>query len=415
MLPPSPAQRSLWLLFAIRVVRLFSYGFIAVILVLHLAESGLDEFQIGLFLTTALLGGAAMSLLISVRADSIGRKKMLLLGSALMVAGGAMLAGSTLFPVLLLAAAIGVISPTGNEVGPFLAIEQAALSQIIPDASRTAVFAWSHVIGFSANALGALAGGWLAQGLQSGGMDAAESYRTAMWVFPLCGVLLLVITLRLEPPIEIERTRNAPTGPGWLGLSQSRGIVLRLSGLFAVDAFGGGFIVQSFIAWWFHLRFGAEPGQIGSLLFGANLLSGFSALVAVPLARRFGLINTMVFTHLPSNFMLMAIPFMPTFGFAAALLLARNLISQMDVPTRQSYVNAVVQPGERSAANGVTAMARQLGTAAAPLLAAPMMAAPGLVFLPFVLSGGIKAAYDIALWVQFRRVKPPEESNVSRS
>lgn len=413
MLPPSPAPRSLRLLFAIRVVRLFSYGFIAVILVLHLAASGLSEVQIGLFLTTALLGGAGLSLLISVRADRLGRRRMLLLGSVLMIAGGAMLAGGASLPVLLVAAAIGVISPTGNEAGPFLAIEQAAMSQITADGSRTGVFALSHVIGFTANALGALAGGWLAQGLQSRGMDAAASYRAAMWVFPACGAVILVLSTALERPIEAGVA--ADTRARLLGLGESRGVVFKLSGLFAVDAFGGGFIVQSFIAWWFHVRFGTPPGEIGTLLFGANLLSGFSALAAVPLAKRFGLINTMVFTHLPSNFLLMAIPFMPTFGLAAAVLLARHLISQMDVPTRQSYVNAVVEPGERSAANGVTATARQIGTAAAPLIAAPMMAVPALAALPFVLSGAIKAAYDIALWVQFRRLKPPEERGVKGS
>lgn len=413
MLPHSPAPRSLRLLFAIRVVRLFSYGFIAVILVLHLAESGLNEVQIGLFLTTALLGGAGLSLLISVRADRLGRRRMLLLGSVLMIAGGAMLAGGSSLGVLLAAAAIGVISPTGNETGPFLAIEQAAMSQITADGSRTGVFALSHVIGFSANALGSLAGGWLAQGLQAEGMDAAASYRAAMWVFPACGAVIFALSLALERPIETNVA--ADTRPRLLGLGESRGIVFKLSALFAVDAFGGGFIVQSFIAWWFHLRFGTDTGMIGSVLFGANLLSGLSALAAVPLARRFGLINTMVFTHLPSNFMLMAIPFMPTFGLAAAVLLARHLISQMDVPTRQSYVNAVVEPGERSAANGVTATARQIGTAAAPLIAAPMMAAPALAALPFVLSGAIKAAYDVALWVQFRRVKPPEERRVKGS
>jgi len=247
----------------------------------------------------------------------------------------------------------------------------------------------------------------------AGGMDAAASYRAAMWVFPACGVVILVLSAALERPIEVGVA--ADSHPRLLGLGASRKIVFKLSGLFAVDAFGGGFIVQSFIAWWFHVRFGADTGMIGSVLFGANLLSGLSALAAVPLARRFGLINTMVFTHLPSNFMLMAIPFMPTFGLAAAVLLARHLISQMDVPTRQSYVNAVVEPGERSAANGVTATARQIGTAVAPLIAAPMMAAPALAALPFVLSGAIKAAYDIALWVQFRRVKPPEERSVKGS
>lgn len=413
MIPRTTSPRSLRLLFALRVVRLFSYGFIAVILVLHLAEVGLDEVQIGLFLTTALLGGAGLSLIISVRADRLGRKRMLLLGSLLMILGGVLLATGTALPLLLAAAAIGVISPTGNETGPFLAIEQAALSQITPGVSRTGVFALSHVIGFSSNALGALAGGWLTQWLQAGGMDAASSYRTAMWAFPACGLLILVLSLLLQPAIETEVA--ADTRARLLGLGASRTIVFRLSALFAVDAFGGGFIVQSFVAWWFHLRFGMETGMIGSLLFGANLLSGLSALAAVPLARRFGLVNTMVFTHLPSNFMLVAIPFMPTAGLAAAVLLARHLISQMDVPTRQSYVNAVVDPSERSAANGLTATARQIGTATAPLLAAPMMAAPALAVLPFVLSGAIKAAYDIALWVQFRRLRPPEERCVKGS
>ena len=413
MIPQSLAQRSLWLLFATRVVRLFSFGFIAVILVLHLAATGLNEVEIGVFLTTALLGGAALSLIISTRADRFGRRRMILLGSSLKIIAGVMLTQAHSLPVLLGAAAIGVISPTGNEMGPFLAIEQASLSQIIPDRSRTGVFALSHVIGFTANALGALAGGWVTQWLQAGGMSVAESYRTAMWVFPACGVLIFVLSLALQP--QIEAAVVAERHPGLLGLGRSRKIVFKLSGLFAIDAFGGGFIVQSFVAWWFHLRFGAEPGMIGSLLFGTNMLSGLSALAAVPLARRIGLVNTMVFTHLPSNFLLMAVPFMPTFDLAALCLLARHLISQMDVPTRQSYVNAVVDPHERSAANGVTATARQIGTATAPLLAAPMMAAPALAALPFILSGGIKAVYDIALWVQFRRLRPPEEQAVKGS
>jgi predicted MFS family arabinose efflux permease len=186
--------------------------------------------------------------------------------------------------------------------------------------------------------------------------------------------------------------------------------VLRLAGLFSLDAFGGGFIVQSFLVYWFHRKFGLGDAALGTVFFGTNLLSGFSALAAVPLARRIGLVNTMVWTHLPSNVLLMLVPFMPTWGWAVAVLLLRHLISQMDVPTRQSYVNAVVTPGERSAANGVTGTARQLGAAFAPALAGPMLATTALTGLPFLVSGGLKIVYDLLLWRSFRRVKPPEEA-----
>jgi sugar phosphate permease len=179
--------------------------------------------------------------------------------------------------------------------------------------------------------------------------------------------------------------------------------------LFSVDAFAGGFIVQSFIAYWFHVRFGVGEAALGTVFFGANLLSGVSALAAVPLARRIGLVNTMVFTHLPSNVLLMLVPLMPTFGWAAAMLWLRHTLSQMDVPTRQSYVSAVVPAGERSAANGVTGTARQLGTALAPALAGWMTPALLLAGGPFFAAGGLKIIYDIALWRSFRRVNPPEE------
>lgn len=187
----------------------------------------------------------------------------------------------------------------------------------------------------------------------------------------------------------------------------------RLSALFTLDAFGGGFIVQSFVAYWFHRKFGIDLTTLGGIFFGTTLLSGLSALAAVPLAKRFGLLNTMVFTHLPSNVLLILVPFMPTLGLAVGVLLARHLIAQMDVPTRQSYVNAIVPAAERSAANGITTTIRQAGTALGPLAAGPLMGVPMLAGWCFIISGSLKSVYDLIIWCTFSHVKPPEEQGMN--
>ena len=197
--------------------------------------------------------------------------------------------------------------------------------------------------------------------------------------------------------------------PGLLGLHRSRRVVLELSALFSVDAFAGGFVVQSFVAWWFHRRFGASPATLGAIFFGANVLAGISALSAASIARRIGLVNTMVATHLPSNLLLALVPLMPTLPLAIGVLLLRFSISQMDVPTRQSYTLAVVEPDERSAAAGVTGIARTVGAALAPLAAGPLYASAALSGAPFLIAGGLKVAYDLVLWRRFRALRPPEE------
>jgi MFS family permease len=193
------------------------------------------------------------------------------------------------------------------------------------------------------------------------------------------------------------------------GLHQSRRVVFGLAGLFMVDAFGGGFVVQSILAYWFNLRFGVPPALLGTIFFGANLLAGLSALSAAHVAKRLGLINTMVVTHLPSNLMLMLVPLMPNLPLAIGLLLLRYSISQMDVPTRQSYTMAVVSPDERSAAAGVTGVARTIGAALSPLLAGPLMSNPATLGLVFLIAGVLKIGYDLALYFNFRTVRPPEE------
>jgi len=410
---PTNAPRAFTLLFAARIFRLFAYGFLGLVLVLYLRALGYAEARVGVLLAFTLLGDAAISLTITTRADRLGRRRMLLLGAGLMVFGGAGMAVFDNFWLLLAAAIIGVLSPSGNEIGPFLAIEQACLAEVIRDEDRTRVFAWSHVLGFSANALGALAGGWLAHVLQCRGWTPLDSYRALLWLYAAFGAGLLVIFTLLGRNVEAPRADPA-AGRGvipvsWHGLHEAKGHVARLSALFTLDAFGGGFIVQSFVAYWFHRKFGVDLAILGGIFFGTTLLSGLSALAAVPLAKRFGLLNTMVFTHLPSNVLLMLVPFMPTLWLAVGVLLARHLIAQMDVPTRQSYVNAIVPAAERSAANGITTTIRQVGTALGPLVAGPLMGIPAAAGWCFVISGALKSTYDLVIWRTFNHVKPPEE------
>jgi len=398
-----------YLLFGTRVARLFAYGFLSVVLVLFLDQAGFGTAQIGLLLTLTLLGDTLISLWITTQADRIGRKRMLLAGAALMLFAGIVFAFTRSYIFLVIAATIGVISPSGNEVGPFLAIEQASLAQIVSDQRRTHVFAWYNMVGSFATALGALCGGGLAQLLQDTGTTPLNSYRAVVIGYAVMGVVLAGLFSRLTPGIEVAVRPDRATVGGRLGLHRSRRVVFKLSALFALDAFAGGFVVQSIVAFWFHTRFGVPPGVLGVIFFGANVLAGISALLAARVAAKIGLINTMVFSHVPSNILLMLVPFMPVLPLAIALLLLRFSISQMDVPTRQSYTMAVVSPDERSAAAGVTGIARTTGAALSPMIAGPLLASSTLLGLPFVLAGGLKIVYDVLLYRSFRTLKPPEE------
>jgi MFS family permease len=400
-------NRDTILLFSTRIIRLFCYGFLSVILALYLAEAGLTEGQIGLLFTLTLAGDALISLWLTTSADRFGRRRTLILGALLMAGAGVAFLLTRDVVLLIAAAIVGVISPSGNEIGPFLSVEQAGLSHLIPDKTRTRVFAWYNLVGSFATAAGALTGGWLAQLLQDANWTALSAYRLVLAGYALGGLLLLLFFRNMSEEVEVrikpESLRRV------LGLHRSRGVVLKLSSLFALDAFAGGLLVQSLLAYWFHVRFGVESGLLGSIFFGANLLAGASALLAVRLAERFGLINTMVFTHIPSNILLILVPLMPTLPLAIAVLLLRFSISQMDVPTRQSYTMAVVAPDERSAASGVTAIARSVGAALSPALTGLLFSIPVLFNAPFFLAGGLKIIYDLLLYREFRAVKPPEE------
>jgi MFS family permease len=406
--PPLLPSHDGRLLFLTRFVRLFSYGMLAVVLVFYLTGLGLSEPQTGLLLTLTLFGDTVVSLILTTQADRIGRRRMLIAGSILLFAAGLAFACTKNFLLLIVAGTIGVISPSGNEVGPFLPIEQAALSEVIPSRSRTAVFAWYALTGAIATAAGSLFAGVVTQALRQSTASAVDGQRVVVVLYAAMGLVLAVIFGRLSPGAEVHRGSDSAKVTSLLGIGHSRAVVLRLCGLFTLDAFGGGFVVQSFAAYWFYLRFGVTPATLGGIFFGANVLAGISALLASQLASRIGLVKTMVFTHLPSNVLLILVPLMPNLRLAILVLLVRFSISQMDVPTRQSYTMAVVAPEERSAAAGITGVARTTGAATAPLFAGLLFARPGLINLPFFIAGTLKIAYDLLLYRAFVRHKPTE-------
>jgi MFS family permease len=404
------------LLFAMRTLRMFGYGFLAVVLVLYLAAAGLDPLAVGIVLTLTLVGDVVISLWLTTHADKLGRRRVLIAGALLMLVAGVVFASTSWLPFLIIAGAIGVISPTGNEVGPFLAIEQAALTQTVPDVRRTPTFAWYNLAGYVATATGALAAGLVSQALLDGGWAAVDAYRAIVVGYAVIGIILAIGFWRLDAAVEAQPSKVVDeTIRRRLGLGRSQGVVARLSLLFSIDAFGGGFIPQSLMAYWFHLQFGVEPITLGAIFFAANLLAAASSLLAAPIAARIGLINTMVFTHLPSNVLLILVPLMPTLPLAVLVLLLRYTLSQMDVPTRQSYVMAVVDPDERSAAAGITGIARTTGAAISPSISAVMVSSVNYAALPFYLAGGLKIVYDLLVYRDFRNVKPPEERRTARA
>jgi MFS family permease len=397
------SRRDVVLLFSARSVRLFAYGALSVVLALYLHEVGLTGAEIGLLFTFTLAGDAGISLWITTTADRIGRKKMLILGAWLMILAGVVfsLTGNIVF--LMIASIIGVISPSGNEIGPFLSLEQAALSQLIPSEERTRAFAWYNLAGSLATALGALGGGFLSQFLMHAGFSELASYRAVILGYAACGFVLFLFFLLLSSAVEVAPI--VPAAGRMFGLHRSRRVVLKLSGLFALDAFAGGFVIQSMVAYWFHIKFGVDAGVLGSIFFGANILAGVSALLAANIAGRIGLINTMVFTHIPSNVLLCCVPLMPNLSLAIAVLLLRFSISQMDVPTRQSYTMSVVAPDERAAASGITSIARSAGAAISPALSGIFLASPALMGVPFLAAGGLKIVYDVLLYRSFRKTE----------
>jgi len=394
------------LLFAGRAIRTFAFGWLSLILALYLERRGLSLRAIGAVFTGTLVEDAVFTVVIASLAHRLGRRRVLLFSAFLITAAGLVLAVARDPLVIILAAVFGTLSPAGQEAGPFTPLEQALLPDTVPRASRTRAFAWYNIFGFLPAALGALAAG-LWQGTARGmGLDDLASYRWMLWAYSFFGVALAGVYSRLPRRLDAPSRTDGRVPRPRLGLHRSRRVVFELSALQALDSLAGGFVVQALLVYWFHLRFGADPEVLGPLFFGTNVLSAASLLVAARIAERFGLLRTAVFTHLPSNVLLMLVPLAGSLPLAAGLLLARHLLSQMDVPTRQAYTMALVDVDERAAAAGFTTSARALSQAVAPVFTgyALARAATGL---PFYLAGGLKIVYDLALYFRFRRVPLP--------
>ncbi len=390
-----------------RGLRSFADGFISVILPAYLTVLGLDALRIGAVSTATLAGSAALTLAVGLLAHRLRRRPLLLSASFLMALTGLGFAFFHSFWPLVVVAFIGTLNPSSGDVSVFLPLEHALLPQTIRDKMRTALFARYSLIGSLLGAVGSLVAGLptlISDRFSTGSLAALQGM---FIVYAAIGLLSLALYRRISP--RVESSDGQPEAP----LRESKGMVYTLAGLFSIDAFGGGLIVQSLLALWLFQRFHLSPALAGTIFFWTGLLSAGSYLVASRLADKFGLINTMVFSHLPSNVMLLLVPFMPNLPLALLLLMGRSALSQMDVPTRSSYVMAVVTPAERPAAAGVTSVPRSLASAAGPLLAGYMLGLSPFGW-PLVLAGALKGAYDLLLLGMFAKVRPPEERGRQR-
>jgi MFS family permease len=395
------------LLFAARALRSFSFGWLSVILALYLANRGFSAATIGAVFTATMVEDALLTMALSTLAGRVGAARLMALTAPLIALGGFLLATAESPLLLVVGAVLGTLSPNGQDAGPFSPLEHSLLPGVLRAGPAVRGFAWYNLAAFASAAAGAAAAGLVLGGAQRTGMPELEAQRAMLLAYGVAGLVLTGIYVRLAARHGGGHTPAPAAATGALGLGRSRGVVLQLAALQGLDALAGGFIMQSLVAYWLHLRFDASPEALGALFFGTNLLSALSFLVATRVAERVGLLNTMVFTHLPSNLLLLAVPFMPSFASAALVLLARHLLSQMDVPTRQAYAVALVAPEERAAAAGLTVSVRALAQAAAPVFAGVTMATAATP-LPFVLAGGLKIVYDLALFFRFRSVPLPD-------
>jgi MFS family permease len=385
-------------IYLLRGLRSFAFGFGSVLLAVTLRHAGLSGLRVGAILTSTLAGAAAVSALIGFRGDRIGRRRTLVALGLAMTVTGVVFASTTWFPALFLAALTGSIAVQVIEAGPLLAVEQAMIAEASESGRRTRAFGRYNIVAALSGSAGALAAG--GPDLLRRVIPRLPADQRFFLLYATVGLTTAFLAARLSDRVEARGSPRPLT-------VRSRRVVGGLSALFALDAFAGGFVVQSFIAYWFLLKFHPSPILLGSIFAGVGVLQSLSFLVSVRLAERIGLVNTMVFTHLPSNLLLAAIPLAPNLGTAAALLLARFALSQMDVPARQSYVVAVVDPEERTAAAAFTTTARAVATTASPVLGGASVGAA--LGLPFFLGGGLKIVYDLLLYAWFRRLKAPEE------
>ena len=394
----SPAAR---ILLTARGVRAFGDGFVALLLPVYLTGLGFSPFQVGVLTTATLLGSAALTLAVGLTAHRLSARTLLSAASLLMLATGLAFSQLRAFWPLALVGFIGTLNPSGGDVSPFLPLEQSLLAYAGPEAGRTSLFARYSLTGSLLGAAGALTVGLADQVGARLGLARLDVAAAMFALYGLLGPAVLLLYRRLPELEHSEAAAPQPLGP-------SRRKVLVLAGLFSLDAFGGGFLVQSLLALWLFQRFGLSLSAAGAFFFWAGLLTAFSQLAAGRLAKRIGLINTMVFTHIPANLCLILVAFAPGLPAAMGLLLVRAALSQMDVPARTSYVMAIVTPPERAAAAGLTNVPRSLASALSPTLAGLLLTLSPFAW-PLLIGGGLKIVYDLLLLAMFSHVRPPEE------
>ena len=396
--------RLLW----VRALRAFGDGYVSLLLPVYLLSLGLEPFEVGVITTATLLGSGALTLLVGLHAYRYRYRTLLLAATALMTATGLGFASITQFWPLLIVAFVGTLNPSSGDVSIFLPLEQAVLARIVPDKQRTAVFARYSLAGALVGAAGALFAGVPELLANAFNLSLHFAIQAMFVLYATIGVASALIYRKL--PAGLATEAEAPAAP----LRESKRIVYVLAALFSLDAFGGGFIVQSMLALWLFEKFQLSTAIAGTIFFWTGVFSAFSYLVAVRIANRIGLINTMVFTHLPSSLLLLMMPFVPDLGWVIVLLLVRSALSQMDVPTRSSYVMAVVTPGERAAAASITSVPRSLASATSPLLAGYLLGLSSFGW-PLAIAGVVKIVYDLLLLATCHKVRPPEETARRRS
>jgi len=397
------------LLLAARIMRTFGYGFLSIIIAIYLRLLGFDNIQIGLLLGSALVNSVIFTLFASFYADRIGRRRLLIIYASLMSVSGLIFTITDNYFLLILAAFIGTMNVTGSETGAFLTIEQATLPQTIRNKQMmNTAFALYNMVGTFSMSVGILLSG-LPSLLQEQfyGLSQIESIKGLFILYTLLGLFVIIICIMLSRDIEVKqeakRTIKQTLSP------RSKQIVAKLSTLFAVDSFAGGFVIQSVISLWFFTRFGADLAALSYIFSAANVITALSYIAAAKIADRIGLVNTMVFTHLPSNILLILVAFAPSLQLAVILYLIRMTMSQMDVPTRQSYIVAIVSEDERTAASGLTNVSRNIAQTISPSLFGYIFQSSLSLAAPFVLGGVIKIIYDLALYFNFRNIKPKDE------
>jgi len=396
------------LIISARVIRTFSFGFLSMILAIYLKQIGFDELFIGFILSATLVNSIIFNLFSSFFADRIGRKKVLIIYASLMAVSGCVFLLTENYFALIIAAFIGTINVTGSETGAFLSLEQAILPQTVKNIKKTNnVFALYNMIGTFAMAGGVLLAS-LPQIIQENfGYSTIDSFKPLFLIYLLAGIAVVIIYFFFSKEIEVKKSLDSKTFSTNLS-TKSKQLILKLSSLFALDSFAGGFVIQSIVAFWFFTKFGVDLTTLSLIFSIAGVLTAISFFFAAKIADRIGLIYTMVFTHIPSNVLLILVAFAPTFHLALGLYLARMSLSQMDVPTRQAYIVAVVEENERTAAAGITNTSRNIAQSISPSITGAIIQSLWLS-APFVIGGMLKIVYDIGIFINFRKIKPSHE------